>query len=245
MLIEEGSEGDAVYILAEGTLVVTRSSDDAPGVVELARLGPGALVGEMAIVSCGARSATVRARGPVLVLEANRDALDAAGSNESVAEELVGHCRRRMAETLLAASPMLSPVPSNERPAVLAALTPRPLKTGERLIPQGEEADGLTLVVQGEVEVSRDEDGERTVIASLGPGNVVGEISVVMRRPASADVIVTVDGLALHLSRDAFLPLAKAHPTLLARLYELAVEREEETLSILAAEAVPAEELLI
>ncbi len=245
VLIEQGANGNEVFFVAEGTLRVARSKQDEPGDVELARLGPGALVGEMALVSRQPRSASVTAYGPATVLQADREALDAAARNPTVAAELVAHCRRRMAETLLVASPMLSSVPSNERPAVLAALAPRALAAGEVLIAQGADADGLTLIVQGEVEVVREDAGERTVIATLGPGNVVGEISVVLRRPATASVVAVTDGVALHLHRDSFMALAKAHPTLLARLYTLAVERETETMSIVAADAVSADDLLV
>jgi CRP/FNR family transcriptional regulator, cyclic AMP receptor protein len=58
ILMERGGEADRVIVVVAGTVRVTR--DD----VELARRGPGALLGEMAIVDHRPRSATVEALEP-------------------------------------------------------------------------------------------------------------------------------------------------------------------------------------
>jgi CRP-like cAMP-binding protein len=75
------------------------------------------------------------------------------------------------------------------------------------------------------------------MIANLGAGEVVGEVALILRRPAGADVIAACPTVTLHLPRERFLDLIKEHPAILAQLYELAIKREEETSSIVAQEA--------
>ena len=60
-LIEEGEEGDALFVILEGTAVVRRDGHD------LVTVGPGAYFGELALLDGGPRSATVVATEPVTV----------------------------------------------------------------------------------------------------------------------------------------------------------------------------------
>ena len=62
ILVHEGDRGGDLYVLESGRLVVERS-----GTV-IARLSePGALVGEMSVLTGAPNSATVRAEGPAIV----------------------------------------------------------------------------------------------------------------------------------------------------------------------------------
>ena len=60
-LIEEGEEGDALFLIIEGTASVRRGGD------EVLAVGPGAFFGEMALLDGEPRSATVVATSPVTV----------------------------------------------------------------------------------------------------------------------------------------------------------------------------------
>jgi cAMP-dependent protein kinase regulator len=93
--------------------------------------------------------------------------------------------------------------------------------------------------------VGKDADGDELRIAELGPGDVVGEISLVLRRPANATVRALHPTVALELTRDELHKVIKAHPTLLAQLYELATQREEETRSVVAQEAFDVEDVVL
>ena len=93
--------------------------------------------------------------------------------------------------------------------------------------------------------VGRDADGEELQVAVLGPGDVVGEISLVLRRPATADVVATHRTVALQLRREHFREAIEEHPTLLGELYELATKREDEMRSVVAQEALDVEEVVL
>jgi CRP-like cAMP-binding protein len=86
------------------------------------------------------------------------------------------------------------------------------------------------------------QDGDETlVIAALSPGDTIGEVSLVLRRNAAADVVAVHPTITLFLPKEDFLDLIQHHPLLLAQLYHLAVHRDDETSSIAAQDAVLAE----
>ena len=93
--------------------------------------------------------------------------------------------------------------------------------------------------------MTTEESGERLVMASLGPGEVVGEVAMILRRPAVADVVAVHPSVTLHLAVHGFQEILRAHPTLLAQLYDLAVKRDEETSSVVAQEAASADDYVI
>ena len=59
VIIEEGTESEEMYVVVEGELVVTKHAGDKE--VELARIHPGEVVGEIALLDQAPRTATVKA----------------------------------------------------------------------------------------------------------------------------------------------------------------------------------------
>ncbi|MCA9587595.1 MAG: cyclic nucleotide-binding domain-containing protein [Myxococcales bacterium] len=234
-VIKEGEEGAEAYIVARGELEVQRESEE-DGVVRLARLANGALFGEMALLSRAPRAASVVALRPSIVLVARRDALEkVAEKNPDVGIELAAHCRRRMVANLVRTSAALLAVDPTERPALVERFETKVFEKGEKLIEEGKQTTGLHLVASGEVAVvGHEEGGEPFVIATLGVGETVGEVALVLRRVANADVVAVHPTVTLHLPREDFTDLIRSHPAILATLYLAAVARDEETSTVLA-----------
>ncbi len=238
-VIREGEEGAEAYIVARGELEVrrgTQSPNEPSDDVTLARLTNGALFGEMALLSRAPRAASVFACRPSILLMARRDALEAvAEKRPEIGVELAAHCRRRMVANLVRTSKVLLAVDPSERPALVERFETRVFEKGEKLIEEGKESSGLHLVASGEVAViGHEEAGEPFVIKTLGPGDVVGEVALVLRRDANADVVAVHPTVTLHLAREEFESLIRAHPAILHGLYILAIERDDETSSVLA-----------
>lgn len=244
-IIEQGEPGESFYIVAKGQVHISRV-DSAGGESLLARLGAGAFFGEMAIVTAAPRSASVVAESEVTLLRA---AMNDVGPEMEKSVELqkvlMAFCRARMLENIVQASPVLRHVPTPNRSDLLARFTEAYHREGDVIIEEGMDSDGLFLLVSGEVEVTRHEQGDVLSIARLSSGDFFGEISVVLRRPAVATVTALSETVSLFLRRDSFLDLIRDHPTLLAELYETAITRETETASILAREAESADDLVL
>lgn len=239
-VISEGEEGAEAYIVARGELEVRRNDGEDGRTITLARLTNGALFGEMALLSRAPRTASVVANRPSILLVARRDALEAVAERRpDVGVELAAHCRRRMVANLVRTSKLLLSVAANERPALVERFETKVFEKGDKLIVDGKDTSGLHLIASGEVAViGREESDESFVIATLGVGETVGEVALVLRRKANADVVAVHPTVTLYLPREDFLDLIRDHPAILAGLYLCAVERDDETASVLAGSTV-------
>jgi CRP-like cAMP-binding protein len=82
-LTNEGEPGNELFLLLDGVLIAK------VGGREVAEVGPGAILGERAILEGGTRTATLRAVTPAKVAVAPADRLDRA----ALAEVSTGHRR--------------------------------------------------------------------------------------------------------------------------------------------------------
>ena len=88
---------------------------------------------------------------------------------------------------------------------------------GETLINAGKEVHALYFLTSGAMEV-RLSDG--AVVARLGIGDVVGEMSFIEKRPPDADVIATEPCRLLAVPRDAIEAELKTSPAFAGRFYK-------------------------
>ncbi len=244
--MEQATEGQEAFVVVHGILRAERTPMNAdrmtmsePPTV-LAVLGPGAIVGEMALVSDAPRAAAVVAQEPCEVLVIARADLESVASDEpAIGQELGEFCRARMIANLVRHSMILRAVPKTERATLMSRFTTKTFAPGELLVAEGSEGEGLFVIASGTVRVSKlDGDGEPLVLAELGPGDVVGEIGIVLRRPATATVRALSSAVAMELTREGFAEAIRAHPTLLGELYQLATDREEETRTVIGQEVL-------
>lgn len=114
-VFHEGEEGDAWYVVFEGNVKVLK--DVTSRTTPIARLGPGACFGEMAILDGMERSASVVADGPVTVFRFRRERFDGLLQQDSVgAYKLVAAMARtlshRQRQLTFQLSELLSEVPA-------------------------------------------------------------------------------------------------------------------------------------
>ena len=246
-LVDEGSVGKEAFIVARGELDVYKKSMNPGGApLALARLGNGALFGEMALLSSAPRTATVSACRPSVVLVGSKGALDrVAAKAPEVGRVFAEFCRRRMLDNLVRTNFILKSASPSERPALIERFAVRQFNQGERIIAQGSPPDGLHIVALGEVNIVHNDGKDPTFVARLGPGEVVGEVAMILRRPAITDVVAHHPTVTLFLQRDRFLGLARAHPKVFVELYELAVHRDQETSTAASSEAAESEDFVL
>ncbi len=244
-VIEQGSEGTSLYVVARGQMQVTlqRASGE---LVPLATLRSGAFFGEMALLTHSPRAAGVSAESPALLLELGRDGLEAlAEKNPQIASVLAKYTRERLLRNLMATCPLFLPLDPERRERLIDLFESRLYRPKERVIGEGEPSDGLFVVLSGAVRVSKREQAETLALAELGPGQIFGEISLIQRRPATATVVAVGKTVLLSLSRDTFNEHVAEFPEVVAHVYRVAVEREKTNRNLEGTELVPVDEELL
>ncbi len=89
---------------------------------------------------------------------------------------------------------------AGEMRALEAASVRKSFEPGTSLITEGRRAAGCFLLLDGKVDVVTDITGEKQVIATLGPGHIVGQTALVSTGIRRVGVVATeqVEVLALH-----------------------------------------------
>jgi len=83
---------------------------------------------------------------------------------------------------------------------------------------QGTEGHELYVVYRGEVVVEREVDGEQVPVATLGPGEPLGEMALFDALPRSATVVAKTDCTLLVLQHRQFLHIAEQRPEILTEV---------------------------
>lgn len=106
--------------------------------------------------------------------------------------------------------------------AVLHALHPVVLAGGEWLFRQGDDGDSLFLLARGRLQVWIDEGSDGTgkpvLVAEVGPGETIGEISLLTGGPRSASLRAVRDSLLLRMDAAAFDRLGHERPQIVRQV---------------------------
>lgn len=126
----------------------------------------------------------------------------------------------------LADLPLFQGLKDSELEEVATWSTTRTLAPGRCAYRRGEEAQGLYVVLDGELEVVRpDGDTEERVLGQLGPGEVFGEAALLDDRPHRAEVRAVQESRVAFLPKDLLDSFFEQHPSRRLRLRTLAVTR--------------------
>ena len=135
-----------------------------------------------------------------------------------------------MASSDLAASPRAaythSQIPKHIRTELIASGTPHRFEEGETVFLKGDPGDHLVILESGSVEVSVTAvDGRKSVIATLGAGELLGEMAVLDGAPRSADVHA-LEACEVHLvQRASVLDVVTQDPKAALWVIEVLCER--------------------
>lgn len=229
-VLREGEPAESFFMVARGRVAVTR------GESVLATLGEGSVFGEMALLSNAPRNATVRVLEDADLLEFGRDALRAAsGEVPVIAAALDRFMQQRLLSHTLATHPLFAPFPAEQRHALAARFAHQTAGVGEVLVAEGSEDAGLYIVLAGSADVTRAREGASMHLATLGPGDVFGEISVLGRVPATATVTARTPLRVLALPRAFAERLVDGVSAVRAWLSEIADARAMDTQLALSA----------
>ena len=141
-----------------------------------------------------------------------------------------------MADTAAAPANLFSALPEQLAAGLFARARPVKLKADQMLFPAGDSGDGCYRVDEGLLKVSvvSPTGGER-ILAVLGPGSVVGELSMIDGSPRSATVTAVRDSELSFISRSAFHAFADEHTEVYKHVMTLLARRLRDTNAALAA----------
>ena len=244
-ILTEGEVGTSFYVVATGRLVVKRRDEKGDHVV-LAHLGEGDFFGEMALLAAAPRNATVVAEEPSEVLVLEFEVLRTlAGRFPHLAHSLRRFYRQRLLANALAVSPLFRPFGREDRKAVMERFRERAVHPGEVIIREGAMADGLYVVLEGAVDVTRRTEAGDVLVGQLREGDLFGEMSCMRKTGATATVTVKRGGSLLRLQRPDFDALVMTYPTVLELVSQLSEERAQNLDAILSGSAAYTEDGLV
>ena len=108
-------------------------------------------------------------------------------------------------------------------------------RAGERLFEQGDEGDAAFIVLRGEVEVLVRSDGAEQSVATLGQGEIFGELAVICDQTRSSAIAARTEIEVLRLDRSHVLNLMREFPDILLQMVRILGGRLERTTQELSA----------
>ena len=244
-VLREGETGTSFYVVASGRFAVSKRDEGGEAVV-LAHLAEGDFFGEMALLSGAPRAATVTAEGPGEVLEVPAGALQAiAARHPHLAASLRKFYRQRLLANAMAVSPIFRPFGKGERKLIMERFRAREVEPGEVIIREGERSDGLYVILEGAVDVTKRRGGEPLLAGRLAEGDLFGEMSCLRKTAATATVTARRGGTFLRLPRADFDELVMSYPQILELISTLSEERLEALDAIMTGAAAFTEEGLV
>ena len=216
IILREGDPGRSFFVIVEGKVRVYKKLADGAEIT-LATLGEGAFFGEMALLSGAPRTAHIAAEEETQLLEISDAVLrEVVARFPSVAQSLKNFYRARLVNNVMAISPMFKEFAPAERRGIVERFRMKQVLPGEVLIREGQQSDGLYVVLHGAVRVAKKAaDGSEVELARLKEGELFGEMSLLTSEPASATVSAAGPCILLKLPGEQFQELILTHPQIL------------------------------
>ena len=238
----DGDFGEGLYIIAEGTVVISKLYDRRRGVRRvMASMHRNASFCEMTLLDREARSVTARTKGATTVWILTREtfdemALQAPDLRSSVILCILWAMRERLRGTSselialyetaprvekLKAIPLFAKLDEEELARVATAIEWRDVPDGEVLFKEGTVGDSMYVVESGQIEVSKVIDKEaqtEKVLAIVGEGAFFGEMSLLDNEPRSATVTARGSVHLLVIDRPTWQNLLKDSATMASKL---------------------------
>jgi CRP-like cAMP-binding protein len=217
ILFEQGDPSGALFLIISGAVKVVIK--DADGENVLRQLGPGEALGEMSLIDQAPRTATVKAISPVHYdVLYHQDFMDIVSAlpaeTMGVLRDVAANIRARKGD-LLKTLPLFSGLPDEVLGEIALKMIGDSIEPGEVLFRKGDAGNALFIVTQGWFKITTvDSQGGELVLNQCGPGEAIGEMSLIDEEPRSASVIALTAAQVLKLSRDDFLAVLGSYPSL-------------------------------
>ena len=137
-------------------------------------------------------------------------------------------------ETVLLDVPFFEKLDAEERRTLAAQVELVRHPAGHELFAVGDPGDALYVLTKGQAEIYfKDTTGHRIVLETLGPGEFLGEISLLDAGPRTASVVVREDMEAIRVDRQDLSALIQRHPHAAMDLLAATGRRLRQTVGLL------------
>ncbi len=131
---------------------------------------------------------------------------------------------------LITRVPLFSELSRGEVERISRVAVPRSFPSGVRVFHEGDHSDACYLVRTGDLRVTREHsDGRAIALATLGPGDIFGELAMLDGQARSASVETLTDSELLALPAIDFRRLLADHPEISVKLIVALTRRLRET----------------
>ncbi|XP_039450285.1 cAMP-dependent protein kinase type II regulatory subunit isoform X3 [Culex pipiens pallens] len=192
-IIKQGDDGDNFYVIESG-IYKAYVGEDQKHIHTYEGRGS---FGELALLYNMPRAATIQAE-----TDGQLWAMDRQTFRRILLKSAFR--KRKMYEALLDSVPMLKTLQNYERMNLADALIPRTFTQGERIIKQGDVADGMYFIEQGKVSIRIQQDAGEVEVSNLEKGGYFGELALVTHRPRAASAYAVDNVKVAFLDVDAF-----------------------------------------
>jgi signal transduction histidine kinase len=124
--------------------------------------------------------------------------------------------------------PVFAGLPDDQIDWFISHAIEQPLKTGETYFREGDPADAMFVILEGQIQV-RGEIGGETVVLQIPPGNVTGLLPFSRMKQFTVAARAVTDGRVLRFPSSLFPELVQKMPELTQRLVGLMSDRIRET----------------
>jgi len=117
--------------------------------------------------------------------------------------------------------PLFSRLSNHDLDHLAAVATELNVDAGKVLLKEGSTALEMFVVLEGELEVTR--DGEH--VADLGPGAFAGELALLAHTPRTSTVTAKTKTTIIHIDGRAFTPLLEEAPQIAVKMLPIVAQR--------------------
>jgi ATP-binding cassette subfamily B protein len=218
LIIREGDEADALYVLNEGRARVLKRSEQGEE-IPLTQLAPGDYFGEIGLILKTTRTATVRASSDVGLFRLDRSVLDALiHDHPEIHTALELQVKRRSLSDFLRLYSPFANLPAPAMQTLLAELEPIAVNAGQKVIREGDNPGPMYVVDEGRLRVYTRENGQRRYRSFLRKGDFFGELSLFRGTQRTATVEAVTPCRLLELTPETFHRLLHGFPEFRAQI---------------------------
>jgi CRP-like cAMP-binding protein len=107
-------------------------------------------------------------------------------------------------------------------------ITLRRYESGDVILHEGDPGETAYMIDHGQVEVTKQLDGQTVHLAYIGTGDVFGEMSMIDDRPRSATITAVEPTVVREIHRESFYDGLQSHPEVALNLLKVLFERLRE-----------------